>query len=252
MSGARSARWPRRRTSRGWPLSPARRWRPAPSASARLAPATTAAPTVSTPPRSPPTPMSCSGSLAGSAPPARACSRRCPTSTTSMPSSRLFRSMAEASGRPLSFSLAGVDPAKYPRQLELLDEANAAGRADAGPGRRPRHRRPRGLAVHDQPAGRQPGVAGDRRPVRGRAGSRHGRAELQGAVPGRRQAAGRCRPDVRAGRPARLRTRSVDQHRGPCRPRGPRTHRPRLRPVREGRGPHVPLRPDHQLVRRHP
>ena len=39
----------------------------------------------------------------------------------------LFRSMAEASGRPLSFSLAGVDPQKYPRQLELLDEANAAG-----------------------------------------------------------------------------------------------------------------------------
>ena len=39
----------------------------------------------------------------------------------------LFRSMAEASGRPLSFSLAGVDPAKYPRQLELLEEANAAG-----------------------------------------------------------------------------------------------------------------------------
>jgi N-acyl-D-aspartate/D-glutamate deacylase len=39
----------------------------------------------------------------------------------------LFRAMAEASGRPLSFSLAGVDPQKYPRQLELLDEANAAG-----------------------------------------------------------------------------------------------------------------------------
>jgi N-acyl-D-aspartate/D-glutamate deacylase len=39
----------------------------------------------------------------------------------------LFRSMAEASGRPLSFSLAGVDPQKYPRQLDLLDEANAAG-----------------------------------------------------------------------------------------------------------------------------
>ena len=37
----------------------------------------------------------------------------------------LFRSMAEASGRPLSFSLAGIDPAKYPRQLELLDQANA-------------------------------------------------------------------------------------------------------------------------------
>ena len=28
--------------------------------------------------------------------------------------------------------------------------------------------------------------------------------------------------------------------------------RPRLRPLRPGRGPHVPLRPDHQLVRRHP
>jgi len=39
----------------------------------------------------------------------------------------LFRSMAEASGRPLSFSLAGVDPAKYPRQLELLEQANADG-----------------------------------------------------------------------------------------------------------------------------
>ena len=39
----------------------------------------------------------------------------------------LFRSMAEASGRPLSFSLAGVDPTKYPRQLQLLEEANAAG-----------------------------------------------------------------------------------------------------------------------------
>ncbi len=39
----------------------------------------------------------------------------------------LFRSMAETSGRPLSFSLAGVDPAKYPRQLELLEEANAEG-----------------------------------------------------------------------------------------------------------------------------
>jgi N-acyl-D-aspartate/D-glutamate deacylase len=39
----------------------------------------------------------------------------------------LFRSMAEASRRPLSFSLAGVDPTKYPRQLQLLEEANAAG-----------------------------------------------------------------------------------------------------------------------------
>jgi N-acyl-D-aspartate/D-glutamate deacylase len=39
----------------------------------------------------------------------------------------LFRSMAEASGRPLSFSLAGVDPVKWPRQLELLEQANADG-----------------------------------------------------------------------------------------------------------------------------
>ena len=39
----------------------------------------------------------------------------------------LFRSMAEAAGRPLSFSLAGVDRARYPRQLELLDQANADG-----------------------------------------------------------------------------------------------------------------------------
>jgi N-acyl-D-aspartate/D-glutamate deacylase len=39
----------------------------------------------------------------------------------------LFRSMAETAGRPLSFSLAGVDPAKYPRQLALLEQANADG-----------------------------------------------------------------------------------------------------------------------------
>ncbi len=39
----------------------------------------------------------------------------------------LFRSMAEASGRPLSFSLAGVRPESWPRQLELLERANAEG-----------------------------------------------------------------------------------------------------------------------------
>jgi N-acyl-D-aspartate/D-glutamate deacylase len=39
----------------------------------------------------------------------------------------LFRSMAEASGRPLSFSLAGVREAAWRRQLELLEQANAAG-----------------------------------------------------------------------------------------------------------------------------
>ncbi len=39
----------------------------------------------------------------------------------------LFRSMAEASGRPLSFSLAGIRPESWPRQLDLLERANAEG-----------------------------------------------------------------------------------------------------------------------------
>jgi N-acyl-D-aspartate/D-glutamate deacylase len=39
----------------------------------------------------------------------------------------LFRSMAEASGRPLSFSLADVRGHRWRRQLELLEEANADG-----------------------------------------------------------------------------------------------------------------------------
>jgi len=39
----------------------------------------------------------------------------------------LFRSMAEASGRPLSFSLAGVLESSWRRQLELLEQANAEG-----------------------------------------------------------------------------------------------------------------------------
>jgi len=39
----------------------------------------------------------------------------------------LFRSLAEASGRPLSFSLAGVVEATWRRQLELLEQANAEG-----------------------------------------------------------------------------------------------------------------------------
>jgi N-acyl-D-aspartate/D-glutamate deacylase len=44
----------------------------------------------------------------------------------------LFRSMAEASGRPLSFSLADVRGNHWQRQLELLDEANADGVAMRG------------------------------------------------------------------------------------------------------------------------
>jgi len=44
----------------------------------------------------------------------------------------LFRSMAEASGRPLSFSLAGVVEASWRRQLELLEQANADGVAMRG------------------------------------------------------------------------------------------------------------------------
>lgn len=39
----------------------------------------------------------------------------------------LFRRMAEVSGRPLSFTLLAVRPDVWRRQLELLDEANAAG-----------------------------------------------------------------------------------------------------------------------------
>ncbi len=39
----------------------------------------------------------------------------------------LFRSMAEAAGRPLSFSLADVRGQSWRRKLELLEEANAAG-----------------------------------------------------------------------------------------------------------------------------
>ncbi len=40
---------------------------------------------------------------------------------------RLFRTMAEASGRPLSFSLADVRGERWRRQLELLEQANAEG-----------------------------------------------------------------------------------------------------------------------------
>ena len=39
----------------------------------------------------------------------------------------LFRSMAEASGRPLSFSLAGVREESWRHELELLEQANAEG-----------------------------------------------------------------------------------------------------------------------------
>src|SRR3546814_17790461 len=39
----------------------------------------------------------------------------------------LFRSMAEASGRPLSFSLADAYGRTWRRQLELLERANAEG-----------------------------------------------------------------------------------------------------------------------------
>ena len=39
----------------------------------------------------------------------------------------LFRSMAEAAGRPLSFSLAHPSPKNWRRQLELLERANAEG-----------------------------------------------------------------------------------------------------------------------------
>ena len=44
----------------------------------------------------------------------------------------LFRSMAEASGRPLSFSLADVQGHRWERLLELLERANAEGVAMTG------------------------------------------------------------------------------------------------------------------------
>jgi N-acyl-D-aspartate/D-glutamate deacylase len=44
----------------------------------------------------------------------------------------LFRSMAEASGRPLSFSLADVQGSRWRRLLDLLEEANGAGVAMTG------------------------------------------------------------------------------------------------------------------------
>src|SRR3546814_7322849 len=45
----------------------------------------------------------------------------------------LFRSMAEASGRPLSFSLADAYGRTWRRQLELLERANAEGVEMRGP-----------------------------------------------------------------------------------------------------------------------
>ena len=232
---------------------PARPSRPAPSASAPPAPATTAAPTASSRP-----PLTADADeLLGIARAVGATG----TGVLQVVSDfddvdaefGLFRSMAEASGRPLSFSLAGVDPAKYPRQLELLDQANAAGVRMRGQAAARAIGILVGLQCTVNPLAGNPvwqeiaalSVAEQARAM--------ARAELQGAVPGRRrQAARRRRPDVRARRPARLRARPVHEHRGPRRARGARRPRPRLRPLRPGRGPHVPLRPDHQLVRRHP
>ena len=99
-----------------------RRSRPARSASRRRARSTTARAAASPRRRSPPRPTSWSASPRRSARPARACCRWSPTSPTSTPSSRIFRRMAEASGRPLSFSLA-----QTPRR-QLAPPARAARR----------------------------------------------------------------------------------------------------------------------------
>ena len=200
---------------RGWH---ARRSRPARSASAPRARATTAAPTASSRPSSRPRRTSCSASREPSARPAPACCSSCPTSTTSTPSSLCSGRWPRRRGARCRSRWPVSTRRKYPRQLELLEEANAAG-----------------VPMRGQAAARAIGIlvglqctvnvlAGN--PVwqeiaalsgRG-AGARHARAELQGAVPRRRQAARWRRPHVRAGRPARLRTRPVDEHRGPRRP----------------------------------
>ena len=130
----------------------------------------------------------------------------------------LFRSMAEASGRPLSFSLAGVDPTKYPRQLELLDQANDAG-----------------VRMRGQAAARAIGIlVGLQCTVNVLAGNpvwqeiaalsvaEQARAMAEPSFKERFLAAakplGGARPDVRARRPARLRARSLHEHRGRARP----------------------------------
>ncbi len=95
----------------------------------------------------------------------------------------ILRSMVEASGRPLSFSLvqsplrAGGNDG-YRRLLELLDSRARRRAGDHRPGRRPRHRAPARPPVHAPPVPRQPRLRRGRRPRARRGGPGHGRARL--------------------------------------------------------------------------
>ncbi len=143
------------------------------------------------------------------------------------------------------------------RQLELLDAGQRRRGAHARPGRRPRHRHPARPPVHAQPAARQPGVAGDRRPAGRGAGAgacpiRPSRQRVLDAAGAGRGALGGFDRMFELGDPPDYEPDAVHQRRGPCRAGGPRRPRARLRPAAPGRGPHVPVRADHQLVRRQP
>ena len=138
--------------------------------------ATTAAPTASPRRRSPPRPTSCSASREPIGATGKGVLQVVSDFVDVDAEFALFRRMAEESGRPLSFSLAGVDPATYPRQLELLEEANAAGVPMRGQVAARAVGILLGLQCTLHPLARQPGVPGDRRRCRGRAGARHARA----------------------------------------------------------------------------
>ena len=168
----------------------------------------------------------------------RACSRWCPTSPTSTPSSASSAPMAEARvGRCRSRWPTSIDEHRWPRLLELLDEANA----DGVPMRGQAAARAIGILLGLQctlnPFLGNPVMARDRRAAAGRAGPGHGRPGVQGAgARARGPRAGDARrvgPHVRAGRPAGLRARPVHEPRRPRRAGGARPGRAGLRPRRQ-------------------
>ncbi len=136
----------------------------------------------------------------------------------------ILRGMAEASGRPLSVSLmqSHVTPDTWRDILSRLEAANAEGlvmRAQVGA---------RGIGVVlglELPAPSLRGVPVLRavaRPGARRDGAPDGRPRPAGPGAGRGgghapRTAAALRIDVRAGRPAGLRARAVDEHRGPRR-----------------------------------
>ena len=84
----------------------------------------------------------------------------------------IFRQMAEASGRPLSFSLLQVRGRTWRTLLDLLTQANADGVTDDGPGRTARGGCAVRSAVHVESAAREPGVSRDQRSTTRRPGGR--------------------------------------------------------------------------------